>query len=235
MVDGEYRDSDIRDNDFIVEVGDNDGNGIDNVLFEKYVDDGVEWIGSSEENAGVNEDVLGKRILMMVAVTGIHHNATGGPNMWDKTNYSPPLPPTFRREKGRPFNAMRLEQDEPPKRSHNKKGCTWRKFEEEFPIEDETKIQAGPGSGEGPVVVPPLPEAGVEESPIAISILPEEVALDEDIPPGTKDATQEAENVARAPKITWDSIIQESKSGTLLPWLFIYKPSSNIQPPNEDH
>ncbi|XP_020549562.1 uncharacterized protein LOC110011996 [Sesamum indicum] len=84
-----------------------------------------------------------------------------GLEMWEKAGYIPPVPPNFGRKKGRPARARRLEPDEvrkgkkpatiidklPRQRGkrickfchqvgHTTKGCKWKKFAEEFPVDD---------------------------------------------------------------------------------------------------
>ncbi|KAL2251285.1 UNVERIFIED_CONTAM: hypothetical protein Sindi_2250800 [Sesamum indicum] len=84
-----------------------------------------------------------------------------GLEMWEKAGYVPPVPPNFGRKKGRPARARRLEPDEirkgkkpatiidklPRQRGkrickfchqvgHTTKGCKWKKFAEEFPVDD---------------------------------------------------------------------------------------------------
>ncbi|KAL0431259.1 UNVERIFIED_CONTAM: hypothetical protein Sradi_0751900 [Sesamum radiatum] len=84
-----------------------------------------------------------------------------GLEMWEMAGYIPPVPPNFGRKKERPAKARRLEADEvrngkkpataihrlPRQRGkmtckfchqvgHNTKGCKWKKFAEEFPLDD---------------------------------------------------------------------------------------------------
>ncbi|KAG8362823.1 hypothetical protein BUALT_BualtUnG0033400 [Buddleja alternifolia] len=45
-----------------------------------------------------------------------------GPMLWEKTGYSPPMPPNFRRKKGRPARARRLGANEPRDKGMRGKG-----------------------------------------------------------------------------------------------------------------
>ncbi|KAL0396236.1 UNVERIFIED_CONTAM: hypothetical protein Scaly_0072000 [Sesamum calycinum] len=90
-----------------------------------------------------------------------------GLEMWEKAGYIPLVPSSFGRKRGRPTRARRLEPDEVRKGKkpgkeiqkmprqkgkmicrfchqvgHNTKGCKWKKFAEEFPVDDVFKQAA---------------------------------------------------------------------------------------------
>ncbi|KAG8369469.1 hypothetical protein BUALT_Bualt14G0016900 [Buddleja alternifolia] len=120
-----------------------------------------------------------------------------GPELWEKTGYIPPLPPNFGRKRGRPTKARRLEPHELVRKSrkdkrkqvrlprqkwkvtckfcggigHNRTSCQWKKFAEEFPMEDDIHQPAN----EVPPMEQPANEVPQMEQPVELTQPADEV------------------------------------------------------------